>query len=142
MSDKDTLLAGLSKELDVTNTIRDLVILKLNTAIQSNVNLLEMSPAQRESYMAIVRELNSTLNSRDSSHINKTKLRITADSNDVNTAAADVVSQLLQQLKLTTQPMGSRCIDPLKEAANLDEAFAKTGRTIREGETLTHAEAL
>jgi hypothetical protein len=142
MSASPAIIDKLETELTYTNLVRDLIITKLKSVLDDGVKLTDMSPAARESFMSAMRELNSTLNSRDSSHINVVKLKMQGERDDDISDVAAIVNAFMHNLKLTTAPMGSQYIDPAKESARLDEEMNKRNLQIKEGELLKNDEVM
>lgn len=137
----DRMFAELEQKINMSNEVRSLIIEKLKGAIAGeDVNLADMSSDARESFMSIARELNSTLNSRDGSHINLVKLRMQEKRDEQVAEGAALVTELMRRVKLTSGTPAGELADPKQAQDIIEGEFEERGLEIKESEMLSNEE--
>lgn len=139
--DNSALFDGLESQLGLTNVNRDIVINILMKAVQEgDFNLQDMKASDRESFMSVARELNSTMNSRDSSHINLVKLRLQEKRDEQAVDGSALISEFLRSIKLNSGTPSGETIDPNAADDELTAEFDKRGLEVGEKELLKNGE--
>lgn len=130
------MFGKLDVELQTTNSIRDKLITMLTDCIMnSEVDITKMNSEARESYMSLMRELNNTMKSRDSNHLNFVKLKLQKDGNTINSNYADMVSEMLMRLNLNQQPIQTGVkANPHDTTTELDSVIAANNLPILDTE--------
>lgn len=144
--DFDQMFDELRANLDLSNQVRNIIITKLLSAVESgDVDLKDMSAERRESFMSIVRELNSTLKSRDSSHINMVKLQMQDKRDDQDAQDSQVVAEFLKHIKLSTPaktPAEGEEADPDAAMKAIESEFEKRELVVEDDELLHNDEVV
>ena len=132
------LFEGLEKELTNTNSIRTELITTFKGAIiNDQVDLATLDSESQEAFMAIARELNSTLNSKDSANINLVKLKLKDESNKTTSDVTKMVVEFAKTIKLTGgAPMCSATVDQKQVDRDVEEVFNSSNMEILDGELL------
>lgn len=134
-----TLFENLEAELASSNTVRTTLITALSSVISNTeLDLMKMKSDDRESYMAIARELNSTLNSRDNSHINVVKMKLQHMKDESDTDISKSVVELMKLVKFTNGTPVGNYSDPNEVVEDLEQAFENSGLEIPETELLVN----
>lgn len=132
------LFEELENELRTTNNIRTELITTFKGAIINEaVDLATLDSESQEAFMAIARELNSTLNSKDSSNINLVKLKLKDEANKTTSDVTKMVVEFAKTIRLTGgAPMCSTGVADEVTDEEISDVFDASGMEISDGELL------